>query len=298
MPRECDCPKRNRWYFGGVSAAMASAITHPIDLLKVQLQTQSTRRVSPLELSQNILREQGILGFYSGLSAATVRQLTATQTRFSVYEMGKNYLDAESLTSRILLATFAGVLGGILGVPASVVNTRMQNDLQLPPELRRNYKNVFDGLNRIYHEEGIRSLFIGGSTSIIRLVVLTIGQSVVYDQAKPLILKIPHFTDNLRTHLCTSIVAALSATVMTLPLDVVGIRFMSAKKGEYKNIMDVTVQTAREGPLAFFKGFVPTSLRLGPHTILIFVFMEQLRKHIGYTVKHSRCCGPEELMYF
>jgi len=32
-----------------------------------------------------------------------------------------------------------------------------------------------------------------------------------------------------------------------------------------------------------FQGFIPAFIRLGPHTILTFVFLEQLRKNFGIT---------------
>ena len=35
---------------------------------------------------------------------------------------------------------------------------------------------------------------------------------------------------------------------------------------------------AKEGPLALWKGFLPYYSRLGPHTVLTFIFMEQLNK--------------------
>lgn len=40
--------------------------------------------------------------------------------------------------------------------------------------------------------------------------------------------------------------------------------------------------TAKLGPAGFFKGFVPAFVRLGPHTILLFLFLEQLRRNFGY----------------
>lgn len=84
-----------------------------------------------------------------------------------------------------------------------------------------------------------------------------------------------------------SIVAAIFATILTQPLDVLKTRTMNAKPGEYKNALDVLFKTAREGPLAFYKGFMPAALRLGPMTIMLFVFMEQLRLRFGYIEKDS-----------
>lgn len=39
------------------------------------------------------------------------------------------------------------------------------------------------------------------------------------------------------------------------------------------------------GVLGFFKGYVPAFVRLAPHTILTFVFLEQLRLNFGTRVK-------------
>jgi len=55
-------------------------------------------------------------------------------------------------------------------------------------------------------------------------------------------------------------------------------RVMSAKPGTYASgVHCLKVTIAREGPLALFKGILPSFTRLGPHTILTFVFLEQLR---------------------
>lgn len=68
---------------------------------------------------------------------------------------------------------------------------------------------------------------------------------------------------------------------MTQPVDVLKTRAMNAKPGEVKSILKLVKSTAKEGPLAFFKGYVPAFVRLAPHTILTFVFLEQLRMNFG-----------------
>lgn len=68
---------------------------------------------------------------------------------------------------------------------------------------------------------------------------------------------------------------------MTQPVDVLKTRAMNAKPGEFKGILHLIVSTGKEGPLAFFKGYIPAFVRLAPHTILTFVFLEQLRMRFG-----------------
>lgn len=48
--------------------------------------------------------------------------------------------------------------------------------------------------------------------------------------------------------------------------------------------MQLVLYTAKLGPLGFFKGYVPAFVRLAPHTILTFVFLEQLRSNFGIIV--------------
>lgn len=77
------------------------------------------------------------MAFYNGLSASLVRQLTYSTTRIGIYDVGKRSINTDSFANKFFLATFAGVIGGIVGVPFDVINVRMQNDVKLPPDKRR-----------------------------------------------------------------------------------------------------------------------------------------------------------------
>lgn len=57
---------------------------------------------------------------------------------------------------------------------------------------------------------------------------------------------------------------------------------MNAKPGEFKSLWELIKYTGKLGPLGFFKGYVPAFVRLGPHTILTFMFLEQLRQNFGF----------------
>lgn len=47
------------WYFGGLASAGAACITHPLDLLKVQMQTQKGKNISMLKLTGIVVKNQG-----------------------------------------------------------------------------------------------------------------------------------------------------------------------------------------------------------------------------------------------
>lgn len=127
-----------RWYFGGLASAGAACFTHPLDLLKVTLQTQQKGSISLVGLTKNIVREQGVLSLYNGISASLLRQLTYSTARFGIYEVGKQSMSPDAgFASKVLLAGMSGAMGGFIGTPADMVNVRMQNDVKLSPELRR-----------------------------------------------------------------------------------------------------------------------------------------------------------------
>ncbi|KAL3272878.1 hypothetical protein HHI36_014337 [Cryptolaemus montrouzieri] len=273
----------SRWYFGGLASAGAACFTHPLDLLKVMLQTQQEGKVSAVQLTINIVKNQGVKSLYNGISASFLRQMTYSMTRFGIYEVAKQSIpgDPDFLT-KVGIAGLAGAAGGFVGTPADMVNVRMQNDIKLPPEKRRNYKHAFDGLWRVYKDEGVTRLWSGASTATGRAIFMTIGQLSFYDQVKKILIDSPYFEDNSLTHFVSSLTAGAVATTLTQPLDVLKTRAMNAKPGEFKSQWELIRYTARLGPMGFFKGYIPAFVRLAPHTILLFLFLEQLRINFGY----------------
>lgn len=292
-------PKRvAKWYFGGMAAMGAACCTHPLDLLKVILQTPAAagtapgQKVSLARTTINIVKNQGVSALYNGLTASLLRQLTYSTTRFGIYEVAKQKLVGEGgnqnaipFLHKVGLAGISGAAGGFVGTPADMINVRMQNDIKLPLAQRRNYAHAVDGLFKVYKHEGVKSLFNGGVTCTSRAVLVTIGQLSMYDQYKYWLLA--HFenvfSDNLVTHFTASSLAGATATTMTQPLDVMKTRMMNAAPGEYKSIAHCASDIMKtSGPLGFFKGYIPAFVRLAPHTILMFVFFEQLRMRLGY----------------
>lgn len=89
--------------------------------------------------------------------------------------------------------------------------------------------------------------------------------------------------DNILTHFLSSFIAGGCATFLCQPMDVIKTRLMNSK-GEYTGVMHCLRETAKLGPLAFYKGLVPAGIRLIPHTVLTFIFLEQLKKYFGILI--------------
>ncbi|KJX97552.1 mitochondrial dicarboxylate carrier like protein [Zymoseptoria brevis] len=270
-------------WFGGSASCLAACVTHPLDLLKVRLQTQAhgAGRQGMLAMTGSIVKADGVPGLYRGLTASLLRQITYSTTRFGVYEKLKEIfsdgVNQPSLPALIAMASTSGWLGGMAGTPADILNVRMQNDAGLPAAERRNYKNAIDGLLRMVREEGFGSIFRGIWPNSSRAVLMTASQLATYDVFKRELLKRTNMGDSLTTHFSASLMAGFVATTVCSPVDVIKTRIMSAstKDGFIPLVKRIT---ANEGIGWVFKGWVPSFIRLGPHTIATFLFLEQHKK--------------------
>uniref|UniRef100_A0A3B5M761 Solute carrier family 25 member 10b n=1 Tax=Xiphophorus couchianus TaxID=32473 RepID=A0A3B5M761_9TELE len=274
--------RMSRWYFGGLASCGAACCTHPLDLVKVHLQTQQEVKKRMVGMAVHVVKNDGVLALYSGLSASLCRQITYSLTRFAIYEtvrdmMGNTGKGPMPFYQKVLLGAFGGFTGGFVGTPSDLVNVRMQNDVKLPPEQRRN-EGV---LNKPILKLTFPKLFI--YICIYNFFLNFCLQLACYDQAKQLVLGTGVMGDNILTHFLSSFIAGGCATFLCQPLDVLKTRLMNSK-GEYTGVMHCLRETAKLGPLAFYKGLVPAGIRLVPHTVLTFVFLEQLKKYFGIRI--------------
>lgn len=123
--------RRSLWYFGGIASAVAGIVTHPLDLVKVALQTQQTK-INVVSFTGQLIKEQGFMALYNGISASLLRQLTYSTARFGLYEVGKDHMNTDTFAGKVTLAGVSGAVGGFIGTPGDMINVRMQNDVKLP----------------------------------------------------------------------------------------------------------------------------------------------------------------------
>jgi len=218
-----------------------------------------------------------------------LRQITYSTTRFGIYEELKsrfatpspNSSSSPSVFTLLAMSCTSGFIGGIVGNPADVLNVRMQSDAALPPAQRRNYRHAFHGLIEMTRTEGFSSLFRGVWPNSTRAVLMTASQLASYDTFKKLCMEKAGMGDNLGTHFTASFMAGFVATTVCSPVDVIKTRVMSASHadGHGQSIVGLLRDICRKEGLAWtFRGWVPSFIRLGPHTIATFLFLEEHKK--------------------
>ncbi|OLY78066.1 Mitochondrial dicarboxylate transporter [Smittium mucronatum] len=274
------------FYLGGVASVLACTVSTPGDLIKVRLQTSKGQMKSVISAATEIIVGQGITGLFTGLSAQMLRQATYSTTRFGVYEAitnqfksGKSRFHPLKMHELIFASSVGGLLGGLVGNPFDVAVVRMQTDFKLPPSERKNYKHGVDALIKIARTEGFSKLYSGLIPNLGVSMVMTISQIASYDFFKQNIIKYSNLNPtDPSLHFISSILASLTAATAVSPIDVSKTRIMNSKTKEYNGLLDALIKIPRqEGFIALFKGWTPSFLRLAPHTILMFLILEQLK---------------------
>ncbi|THW62671.1 hypothetical protein D6D20_04157 [Aureobasidium pullulans] len=252
--------------------------------VKVRLQAQHHHGALDMaETFQHVYRSEGITGLYRGISASLLRQLTYSTARFATYEKLKYMAENDGVkaphTLLVGLAAISGLVGGLVGNPADILNVRMQNDAALLPVDRRNYGNAVRGFITIVREEGWKqSVFRGMVPNLGRGVLMTARQLAGYDVFKIKILAHTEMQDGTMTHIAASTLAGLVATTLCNPFDVLKTQIMA--QNERLGMWQTVKKVHRvEGPRWMFRGWLPAFIRLGPHTVAAFLFLEQHKKY-------------------
>lgn len=190
---------------GGAAAMIGSCFIHPLDLIKVRMQLHTTlnpgtSRPRFLSIIQAMIKKEGALSLYAGLSASLLRQSIYGTTRLGLFRTISNKLTKrnEGQTIPFAAKVFCGMMSGSVAVlaatPCDVALVRMQSDSMSPKKLQRNYKNVFDALFRIVKEEGVRTLYSGLLPNVMRGMAVNVGMMAFFDQvlcvfiSKPIML--------------------------------------------------------------------------------------------------------------
>merc|ERR1719225_558604 len=243
MSEPAKIPNSIKFLFGGSAGMLATCVVQPLDLVKNRMQVSKTAggaKPSTISVISGVIKNEGVSTLYNGLSAGLLRQATYTTTRLGIYTWLFETFSSEGnppgFFMKAALGMSAGGIGAFVGTPAEVALIRMTSDGSLPVDQRRNYSSVFNALARIYREEGVTTLWKGGTP-----------------------------------------------TIASMPVDIAKTRLQSMKyvdgKPEYKGAGDVLAKVIKkEGFFSLWKGFTPYYFRLGPHTVLTFIFLEQMNK--------------------
>ncbi|GAM27251.1 hypothetical protein SAMD00019534_104260, partial [Acytostelium subglobosum LB1] len=280
-----------RFLFGGLSCMAAACVTNPIDVIKTRLQLQGelAKKAASTTTAATLrtINQEGVRGLYKGLAPSLLREATYSTLRMGGYDMIKVYfVDKDgktSLPSKIISGCISGGVGACIANPTDLIKVRMQAQSTVGGH---RYTSMRQAFTDVIQKEGIRGLYKGVGPTTQRAALLTASQLASYDQFKHSLIDhglVPG--EGLQAHVSASLLAGFVAAVVTSPVDVIKTRIMnqpfdaSGHGTMYRSTLDCLTKTLQtEGLHGLYKGFIPNWLRIGPHTLVTFIFYENLRK--------------------
>ena len=267
---------------GGSGAIFSSICIHPIDLVKVRLQVANTAvegRVSGIAIAKSVVRNEGVKGLFSGLSAAIARQAVYGTAKIGLHDSFSQKLKAMNngkpipFYQKTLSAMTAGAIAAVIGNPFDLALVRMQADGCAPVAERRGYKNVLQAVYRIAKDEGLKTLWRGSVPMICRAVAMNAGMLASYDQFKEMLLPYtgPGVANNMWSSAFTSFICSFTA----LPFDMMKTKLMNMHinpttgQYPYRNLWDCAVKTVKEGGFfSLWRGYWTFYVRTAPHSMI------------------------------
>lgn len=273
---------------GGTSVIPAIILTHPLDIVKLRQQIHGFKGLgTPLYANAfsgiyRIIRHEGMVELFSGISPAIVRAYTFSATRLGLYEPLRDSISQlfgtkePTFSVKICAALSSGTLATFVGNPFELLKVRMQGGDYM-------YRNVFHGINEIYKKEGIITLWNGTPAAIIRASLFSASQLATYDHTKHLLTKHTSLHGGTRLNFGAAMIAGLVTTTISTPADFIKSVMMNSTASRKPSIGAIIVSVVkRDGGATFFRGWFANYARLGPHTVITMLTLEKLRKLIGW----------------
>ncbi|GEM09013.1 mitochondrial carrier protein [Rhodotorula toruloides] len=239
-----------------------------------------------------MVRAEGLMSIYKGLSGSLLREASYSGIRMGGYDLVKASIiksfplaDPNGFGTKLAAGMASGMVGAAIANPADLLKVRMQAPSASGTLRQHAYQ--------IYAANGLKGMYKAVGPTTFRAGILTSCQLGCYDHAKHVLggrmgrrrLKtdFPNsFEEGLTTHLIASGIAGFCCSAASNPVDVLKVRMMTDKTGQYRNSLHCAALLFKnEGPLAFYKGFAMSFWRLWPHSIVSLIVFEQARKLFG-----------------
>ena len=297
-------PEQKRDWIGmlGMPAAaggLAVCFSHPLELTKVRLQLDNERAASGtprmykgwIDCVMQNFKADGVSGLQRGLSLGITREICFNAVRIGMLEPVTDVVHAGASavgmakkesppggSERLAAGLTCGALGGCCVNPIEILKTRFQAFGGLTG-FQHQYQGPISALIELFRAEGIGGAFTGVAVSTLRGLLGPGSQIFAYGELKREVVQRGADGGAVLTHIGCALASAAVSVACVNPVDVVRTRLYNAPPGRYASGVEAGLALAQtEGLLAFYKGALTHYLRLGPHMVLVFGFLEQMKK--------------------
>ncbi len=282
------------------AGGIAVCFSHPLELTKVRLQLDNERaaRGTPrmykgwIDAVVQNFRADGMRGLQRGLSLGVTREICFNAVRIGLLEPVTDFIHALAATGglvdkakppgpseRLVAGLSCGALGGCCVNPIEILKTRFQAYGGLTG-FQHVYQGPVSALADLFREEGVSGAFKGVAVSTLRGILGPGSQIFAYGELKREAVARGADGASVVTHISCALASAAVSVACVNPVDVTRTRLYNAPPGRYSSGVDAAWQVVAsgEGVLSFYKGALTHFLRLGPHMVLVFAILEQMKQ--------------------
>ncbi|XP_060793086.1 mitochondrial carnitine/acylcarnitine carrier protein [Neoarius graeffei] len=279
---------------GGVGGTCLLFAGHPLDTIKVRLQTQPKASgpqhvlyTGTLDCFRKTLSKEGVLGLYKGMGAPLAGVAPMMAISFFGFGLGKQLLQSDPSVPITSTQTFlAGMLAGVFTTVIVAPGERIKCLLQVQTISRQlKYTGPVDCAVKLYKQQGIRSVYKGTVLTLIRDVPSSGLYFLTYEYLKNVLTPEGESVDRLSTPriLLAGGTAGIVNWAIALPPDVLKSNFQTAADGRYSGLVDVLRTLLREeGAGALYKGLSAVMLRAFPANAACFLGFEVALKCLNW----------------
>ncbi|KAI4460580.1 mitochondrial basic amino acids transporter-related [Holotrichia oblita] len=236
-------------------------VGHPLDTIKVHLQTQNTKNPrynGAYQCFKYLVAKDGVRGLYRGISSPLSGVAAINAVVFGVYGNTRRIQNnPDALTSCMVAGAASGICQSFFNSPMELVKIRMQ--------VSGDNRSAIAVAKEIYNLEGFKGVFRGLNITIAREIPAFVTYFATYEC-------LTRTSDNSPVSTMTMLVAGGTAGVVSwlisYPVDIIKSRMqMDGMNGSrmYKNGLDcVRKSVAVEGYSFLFRGLAPTLVRAFP----------------------------------
>ncbi len=168
---------------GMSSGAVAAGICNPTDLVKTRMQLAGAAGRSSWGITQEVIREEGIIGLWKGTTPSMVRAGLLTAAQCATYDEVKLLFTRQlgwedGVGTHLAVSGVAGLVTTTVTAPVDMIKTNMF--------VNPSYSGPWDCVKDIYKRMGVRGLFKGWSANWARQGPMTTLVFVVNETVRPM----------------------------------------------------------------------------------------------------------------
>ncbi|XP_055344337.1 mitochondrial basic amino acids transporter-like [Paramacrobiotus metropolitanus] len=264
-------PQMGEFVGGCVSGAAQIVSGHPLDTVKVRLQTQPATRplyTGTLHCFVKMVRSEGVAGLYKGMSSPLHGVVAVNALIFGVQGNVLRLLPGggDSLANQSLAGMVAGAAQSLLACPLELAKTRMQVQGITDTSGQPLHRSPTQYLRQVYRAHGLRAVYRGFNVTLLRDIPGFGAYFLPYEYLRRLLTPAGGHPDDLSVPwlMLAGGLAGSISWLASFPQDVVKTRFQmdDPARPRFRSATHCALESARQEKLRVFaRGLCPLLLR-------------------------------------